>query len=221
MAAVTDRIRFLTNVLKLPLRNPLLVAKQVASIATLSNDRFRLGVGLSWIPEEFAWCGTDMRTRGARMDEGIDIIRAICGGDGPRPVEFHGRHHDFDRLVVSPAPERPVAILVGGHSDAALRRAARRGDGWVSANGTEADLRALLPTLQRLLADQGRDPAGFEVNALCVDVLDADGFRRLAELGVTDAQVVPWYFYGGDPSDLSVQIDSLARFADDVLAQLG
>ena len=64
MAAVTERITFLTNVLKLPLRSPLLVAKQVASIASISADRFRLGVGVSWMPEEFAWTGTDMRTRG-------------------------------------------------------------------------------------------------------------------------------------------------------------
>jgi len=219
MAAVTERITFLTNVVKLPLRNPLLVAKQVSSIAALSGDRFRLGVGVSWMPEEFAWTGTDMRTRGARTDESIDIIKAVCAGGGPHWVEHHGRHHDFDRLMISPAPERPVKILVGGHSDVAMRRAARN-DGWISANCTEAELVPLLDRLRSHLADAGKAPGpDFEVNALAVDVFDPDGFARLAAAGVTHCQVVPWYFYGGDPTQLDVQLDSLARFADSVITR--
>jgi probable F420-dependent oxidoreductase len=219
MAAITERITFVTNVLKLPLRNPLLVAKQVASIAALSGDRLRLGVGVSWMPEEFAWTGTDMRTRGARTDEAIEVIRAVCAGGGPRWVEHHGRHHHFDRLMISPAPELPVRVLVGGHSDAAMRRAARN-DGWISANVTAAELTELVHRLRGHLDDAGRSSDGFEVNALAVDVLDADGFRRLGALGVTECQVVPWYFYGGDPAALDVQLDSLARFADTVMTQM-
>ncbi len=219
MAAVTERITFFTNVLKLPLRNPLLVAKQVASIAALSADRFRLGVGVSWMPEEFAWTGTDMRTRGARTDEAIEIIRDVCGGGGPRWVEHHGRHHDFDLLMISPAPQEPLRILVGGHSDHAMRRAAGN-DGWISANCTEEELGELVGRLKGHLAEAGRSSDGFEVNALAVDVLDPDGFRRLGELGVTECQVVPWFFYGGDPNDLDVQVNSLARFAETVITQL-
>ena len=94
MAAVTERIRFYTNVLKLGIREPLLVAKAVSSAAVLSNDRVGLGVGLSWIPEEFEWLRQDMRTRGKRTDEAIEIIRAVCTGEF---VEYHGRHYDFDR----------------------------------------------------------------------------------------------------------------------------
>jgi len=220
MAAVTERITFLTNVVKLPLRSPLLVAKQVASIASLSKDRFRLGVGVSWMPEEFAWTGTDKRTRGARTDETIDIIKAVCAGGGPRWVEHHGPHHDFDRLMISPAPEDPVKILVGGHSDVAMRRAARH-DGWISANATEAEIVELVTRLRGHLAEQGKEPGpDFEVNALAVDVLDPDGFRRLEEQGVTECQVVPWFFYGGDPTALDVQVESLARFADTVITDM-
>jgi probable F420-dependent oxidoreductase len=220
MAAVTERITFLTNVVKLPLRSPLLVAKQVASIAALSRDRFRLGVGVSWMPEEFAWTDTDKRTRGARTDEAIDIIKAVCAGGGPRWVEHHGKHHDFDRLMISPAPDRPVRVLVGGHSDAAMRRAARN-DGWISANGTEAEIRALVVRLRDHLEEHGKVPGpDFEVNALAVDVLDPDGFRRLAEVGVTECQVVPWFFYGGDPTSLDVQVESLTRFADTVTTEM-
>ena len=220
MAAVTERITFLTNVLKLPLRSPLLVAKQVASIAALSGDRFRLGVGVSWMPEEFAWTGTNMRTRGARTDEAIEIIRKVCAGGGPQWVEHHGKHHDFDKLIISPAPEQPVRIIVGGHSDIAMRRAVRN-DGWISANGTEAEIAELVTRLRGHLAEVGRDgDAEFEVNALAVDVFDPDGFRRLEDLGVTECQVVPWFFYGGDPTALETQVDSLPRFADTVIAAM-
>jgi probable F420-dependent oxidoreductase len=221
MAAVTERITFLTNVLKLPLRSPLLIAKQVASLASLTQDRFRLGVGVSWMPEEFSWTGTDMRTRGARTDETIEIIKAVCAGGGPHWVEHHGRHHQFDRVMISPAPELPVRILAGGHSDVAMQRAVRN-DGWISANCTEAELVELVTRLKGHLADAGKSPGpDFEVNALAVDVLDVEGFERLEDLGVTDAQVVPWFFYGGDPTALGTQVDSLARFADSVLSDFG
>ncbi len=220
MGAVTERITFLTNVLKLPLRSPLLVAKQVSSLASITGDRFRLGVGVSWMPEEFAWTGTDMRTRGARTDEAIDIIREVCAGGGPQWVEHQGKHHQFDRLMISPAPDQPLRILVGGHSDVAMRRAVRN-DGWISANCTAEQLGELLERLRGHLAEAGKAPGeDFEVNALAVDVFDADGFRRLEEQGVTDVQVVPWFFYGGDPSSLDVQVDSLTRFADEVVSRM-
>ena len=220
MAAVTERIRFFTNVVKLPLRHPLLVAKQVSSIASLSRDRFALGVGLSWIPEEFTWTGTEKRTRGARTDEAVEIIRKVCAGGGPQWVEHSGKHYAFDRLMISPAPRKPVPILVGGHSEPAMRRAARLGDGWISANVTEAQLGELIPQMRTMLAEQGRADDDFEINALAVDVFDLEGFRRLADLGITEVQVVPWFFYGGDPNDLQVQIDALYKFAETVMQPL-
>jgi probable F420-dependent oxidoreductase len=218
MAAVTERIRFYTNVVKLPIRDPLLVAKQVSTLAVLSGDRFALGVGLSWMPEEFRWTGTEKRTRGARTDEAIEIIRAVCAGGGPQWVEHHGRHYDFDRLMISPAPAEPVPIYVGGHAEPSLRRAARLGDGWISANSTLDELGGLLDQLHRQLEECGRGGQPFVVSALAIDAMGPDGFRRMEELGVTDAQVVPWYFYGGDPDALATQRDSLARFADEVIS---
>ncbi len=220
MAAVTERITYFTNVVKLPLRNPLLVAKQVASIAALSDNRFRLGVGLSWMPEEFRWTGTEMRTRGARTNEMIEIIRAVCAGRGPEWVEYHGTHYDFEKLIISPAPDQPVPILVGGHTEPALRRAARLGDGWISAGQTVDELGQTIVRLRQLLDDEGRGDVDFEINALCLDVFDTEGFGRMAELGVTEAQAVPWFFYGGDTDDLGVQVESLARFAGTVMADL-
>jgi probable F420-dependent oxidoreductase len=218
MAAVTERIRFYTNVVKLPIRDPLLTAKQVSSLAVLTGDRFALGVGLSWMPEEFAWTHTEKRTRGARTDEAIEIIKAVCAGGGPRWVEHHGRHYDFDRLMISPAPEQPLRIFVGGHAEPSLRRAARLADGWISANSTIDELAPLVAQLHGFLEEHGRSTEPFEVSALALDAFGPDGFRRMEELGVTEAQVVPWYFYGGDPGSLDTQQDSLRRFADEVIA---
>ncbi len=220
MAAVTERIRFLTNVVKLPIRDPLMVAKQLSSMAVLSGERVALGVGLSWIPEEFTWTHTDMRTRGKRADEMIEILRLLCGGGGPQFLEYHGTYYDFDRLMMSPAPERAVPIYVGGLSDPGFRRAARLADGWISVQNSEEEITHALGELTRYRTEYGRDHLPFEVNALCIDVFDLDGYRRLADKGVTELQTVPWYFYGGDPNDLSVKLDSLARFADEVITKL-
>jgi probable F420-dependent oxidoreductase len=215
MSAVTSRIRFVTNVVKLPLRHPLLVAKQVASIAALSNDRFTFGVGLSWMPEEFEFTGTSMKTRGARVDEAIDAIRAVVTGEWG---SYSGKHYRFDELKISPAASKPVPIWIGGHSEPALARAARTGDGWITVNAPEADVLAGVSRLREL---RGGSLDGFEISALAEDVWDVDGWRRLHAAGVTEVQVLRWYSHndGGDPDSLDVRLASLGRFADDVLAQ--
>jgi probable F420-dependent oxidoreductase len=220
MAAVTERLRFYTNVYKLPLRNPLLVAKEVSSLAVLSGDRFDLGIGLAWIPEEFAYTQTDKSTRGKRVDEAIEIIRAVCAGDGPTWVEHHGEHYDFDNVMISPAPEAPVPILGSGHSEPALRRSALRCDGWISTQATHDELSRVVGELLARRAAEGRASEPFDVKALCTEAHDLDSFRRVAAIdGVTDLQVLPWYFYGGDVHDLQVRIDALERFAEEVVAR--
>ncbi len=219
MAAVTERIELTTNVVKLPIRDPLLVAKQVASLAALSHDRISLGVGLSWMPEEFAYTHTDMRTRGKRCDEMIEILRLVCGGGGPKFVEFHGKFYDFDSLMISPAPDRPVRIIVGGLSEPGLRRAARLADGWISVQNTTAEITAAIADLVRYRDEYGTADRPFSLNVLATDAFDLDGYHRLADLGVTEIQAVPWYFVGGDPNDLQVRLDSLAWFADTIITK--
>lgn len=219
MMAVTERIRFVTNVVKLPIRDPLLVAKQLTSMAALSGDRMSIGVGLSWIPEEFTWTRTDMRTRGRRADEMIEIIKLLCAGNGPEWVEYHGRYYDFDRLMMSPATSAPMPVYVGGLSEPGLRRAARLGDGWISVQNTEAEITDALDALGTYRQEYGRADVPFEVNALCTDVFDLEGFRRLGDKGVTELQAVPWYFTGNDPDDLGNRIDSLAWWADEFIAR--
>lgn len=218
MAATTERISFSTNVLKLPLRDPLLTAKQVATLAVLSGNRIGIGVGLSWIPEEFTFTRTEMRTRGARTDEAIEILKAVCAGNGPEWVEYHGKHYDFDRLMISPAPDRPVPVYVGGHSEAGLRRAARLGDGWISVNTTAEKLAAAIARLDELRAELGRADRPFEIDVSATDVHDPDGFRELAAAGVTTARVVPWRMYGEEQTTAG-RIASMRRFADEVIAK--
>lgn len=219
LAAVTTRIRFQISVLKVPLRDPILLAKQVASLAVLSGDRLSLGVGVSWIPEEFRFTRTDMRTRGARTDEAIAILRLICGGTGPEWVEHHGTHYDFDRLMIAPAPASPVPILVGGHSDAALRRAARLGDGWIAANKPLGELEPALARLAELRHEARRDDEPFSVCAAPVGATDVDGFRTLERAGVTDVYLAPWRLYGHGTGDPSARVESVRRFAEEVITR--
>ena len=95
MAVVTERIRFLPSVLRLAVRQPLLEAKSLCSVAAVANDRVAIGVGLAWMPEEFKWLGQDKKTRGARQNEAIEVLRLLMSGE---MVEYHGSYFDFDRL---------------------------------------------------------------------------------------------------------------------------
>jgi len=218
MAAVTERLHFYTNVYKSVLRHPLLVAKALGSAAALSGDRIGVGLGLSWIPEEFAWLGQDMATRGKRLDETIEILRlALAGGY----VEHHGECYDFGRLAMSPAPNEPVPIYVGGHSNPALRRAARVGDGWIGAQTTLEELEEVLNRLRPLLDEHDRDLATFEIKATPVAMFDEPTVARLAELGVTDVITIPWYFYPGDHAELAVKVEAIERFAAEVIRPTG
>ncbi len=217
MAAVTSRIRFYTNVLKLGSRNPLLLARQVGSVANLSGNRFGFGVGIGWAPEEFEWCGVPFARRGARVDEMIEVIKLVLAGG---MVEYHGEFFDFDPLQISPAPSEPVPFYIGGHTDAALRRAARVGDGWTSAMMTYDELRRTIGELDALRAQFGRTDEPFEIQAVCVDRFGRSGYQDLADAGVTDAIVVPWLADGiGFDGELAAKQDSLRKFAQQYIAE--
>jgi probable F420-dependent oxidoreductase len=212
MGAVTSTIRFYTNVMKLGSRNPLLLARQVGSVANLTNNRFTFGVGIGWAPEEFEWCGVPYKRRGARVDEMIEVIKLVLGGG---MVEFHGEFFDFDRLQMSPAPSEPVPFIVGGHTDVALNRAARIADGWTSAMMTGEQIAETIGKLKVLLGESGRAEDPFEYQVVCVDKFGVDGHRELAESGVTDYITIPWVFEGlGFDPPLEQKKDAMRRFAD-------
>jgi probable F420-dependent oxidoreductase len=217
MGAVTSRIHFYTQVLKLNPRNPVLLARQIGSVAVMTGNRFGLGVGLGWSPEESQWCGGHFDHRGARADEAIEVIKLILGGG---MVSYAGKYYEFGKLRMSPAPTEPVPVYVGGHTEAALRRAARVGDGWTSAMIKFDDLRDVIDRLGTLRAEYDRS-GPFEIQAVCVDRFGLDGYRQQAELGVTDAIVVPWVFYGvGLDGPLQAKKDGMKRFADEIMGQL-
>ena len=212
MGAVTSKIRFYTNVMKLGSRNPLLLARQVGSVANLTNNRFGFGVGIGWAPEEFEWCGVPYARRGARVDEMIEVIKLVLGGG---MVEFHGEFYDFDRLQMSPAPSEPVPFYVGGHTDVALKRAARIGDGWTSAMMTLQQLSDTITRINELRAEYRRGDRPFEFQAVCIDKFGVDGHREMAQAGITDNIVIPWVFDGlGFDAPLEAKKDSLKRFAE-------
>ncbi|KID30551.1 putative F dependent oxidoreductase [Prauserella sp. Am3] len=215
MGAATSKITFYTSVLKLGSRNPVLLARQVGSVANLTGDRFGLGLGVGWAPEEFEWCGVPYRRRGRRVDEAIDVLRLILGGG---MVEYHGEFFDFDKLCMSPAPARHVPFYIGGHSEPALRRAARVGDGWSSAMMKLDDLRETITRLNTLRAEYGRADEPFEFQAVCIDRFGLDGYREQAEVGVTDVITVPWAFDGlGFDAPIDRKKDSIKKFADEII----
>jgi probable F420-dependent oxidoreductase len=217
MAAVTERIRFYTGVYVLPLRNPFVVAKAVGTAAVMSGGRVTLGVGVGWMKDEFDVLGQSFRNRGRRMDEMIEVMRALWAGG---MVEHHGEFYDFDRLQMSPAPKEPIPLLVGGLSEPALRRVGRLGDGWISDIHTTEELRQIVAKIRGYRAEYGRADAPLEIVAACSDAFDADGFRRLEEVGVTHVQTMPWLRYGGSTDSLDDKRNGIRRFADDVIAKL-
>jgi probable F420-dependent oxidoreductase len=217
MGAVTERLRFTTFVVKLPIRHPVLAAKSAASVAVLTGNRFGFGVGLSPWPEDYRLCGQLWAGRGARMDEMIEIIRGLTKGGF---YEFHGQHYDVEPVKICPVPTKPIPILIGGHAEAALRRAARLGDGWMHAGGDAAALNGYLRRLGELRREYRREREPFEVHVIALDAFTLDGARRLEDLGVTDAIVGFRNAYEKDTQSLAQKTEALRRFADAVIAKL-
>ena len=215
MASVTRRIGLTNNLFVLPIRNPFLVAKAVATAAALSNNRMTLTVGVGWSRDEFALMRQDFGNRGRRADEMLEVLRLLWSGE---MVEFRGRYYQFDRLEMNPAPGAPVPIVGGGISEPALRRAARHADGWLSDWQSAREIVASIGRLRRYRAECGRDGEPM-VMASPSDVYGPDAYRRLEEQGVTHLLMQPWDVYYPDGSDLGRRKDSLRRFAEDVIVR--
>ena len=219
LGAITRRLRFVTFVLKLPVRHPVLVAKQATSVAVLTSGRLVLGVGSSPWREDYQALGVPGERRGQRMDEALAIIRGLSAGGY---FAFHGEIFNVPPVKMAPVPSEPVPILVGGHGDAALRRAARSADGWLHGGGDPADLPGLLARLAEFRRQEGTTDRPFEVHVISMDAYSVDGVRRLEDQGVTDAIVgFRWpYQVGPDTEPLAEKIAKLRRFADTVIAKV-
>ncbi|HWU19906.1 MAG TPA: TIGR03619 family F420-dependent LLM class oxidoreductase [Nocardioides sp.] len=220
--AVTSTLRLTPFVLKLPIRPPVLVAKQASSLAYLSGNRLGLGVGLSPWPEDFAALGVPWERRGKRMDECMDILRGLTSPDDTGFFGFQGEFFDLEPLQQCPAPTQPIPLLVGGHSDAALRRAVVKGDGWMHAGGDGEELDRLLTRLAEIRKEEGDTREHFEVHVISYDAYSPDGVRRLEDRGVTDCIVgfrVP-YIKGPDTEPLETKVKHLEQYAENVIAKV-
>ena len=221
LSAVTTKLKFNFFVLKLPIRPPALVAKQAGSLAAMFGNRLGLGVGTSPWPEDYDLMGVPFAKRGKRMDECIDIIRGLTSGEY---FEYHGEFYDIAKTKMTPAPTQPIPILIGGHADVALRRAARN-DGWMhGGGGSPEELDALLTKLAAFRADTER-PVGapaFEVHVISMDAYTVDGVKRLADKGFTDVIVGFRYPYikGNDTEPLDNKVANLEKFAEKVIAKV-
>jgi probable F420-dependent oxidoreductase len=181
IAAVTTRVTLGTEVLVLPQRQPTLVAKQVSTLDTLSGGRVRLGVGVGWQESEYDALGEDFHTRGARMDEAIQLLRAYWSE--PR-VDHDGKHYRVTAMAMEPKPPQGrIPIWVGGNSEAALRRVGRLGDGWLASRISEAtDARRAIETIRRHAEEAGRDPNAIGLQSMVAPPpRDAEGKRFYAE----------------------------------------
>lgn len=209
-AAVTDRIKLGTAVAVLPIRNAVLNARQLATVDRYSGGRVLYGVGVGWLKEEADAMNMPWERRGARADEHIALLRALWTAPGPH-IEFHGEFWDIPPLDPEPRPvQQPIPILIGGHSDAAIDRAARLGDGWIAADVSPVRLAELLPSLRAAAERHGRDVSAIPI--YCGTGrrprVSLDDVRRYEDLGVHSLQI------GLE------ELHDLKRVADDILRAL-
>jgi probable F420-dependent oxidoreductase len=212
IAARTSAIQLATGILILPQRNPVILAKEVATLDVLSGGRAILGVGVGWLKEEFESIGVPFEERAARTDEAIAALRALWTEDSPA---YHGRYFDFAGAKSYPHPARPggVPIVVGGHSPAAARRAGRLGDGFFPARGDPDELGGLIAEMRAAASAGGRDPDAIEVT--CGGARDLDRARALAAAGASRLTIAPPAF---DPRGLR---EGLERYAAEVMDPMG
>ncbi|MDP6377442.1 MAG: LLM class F420-dependent oxidoreductase [Kiritimatiellia bacterium] len=212
VAAAAPTLRLGTCILIVPQRNPLVLAKELATLDRLSGGRVELGLGVGWLREEFEALGIPWERRGARNDEYIAAMRALWAAPH---AEYHGEFVDFEPVTCSPRPVNgSIPIIVGGDTDAAIGRAVRHADGYFPGEGNFERLRTLLERVRQAAEDAGRDPASLAINAMFdVQMMDpAAGVEQMAALGV-DRIMVPAFFFAGPDG-----MNRLAEFGERVVS---
>ena len=214
VAAATSTIRLGTGILILPQRNPVTLAKEVATLDQLSGGRVELGIGVGWLEEEFEAIGVPFAERGKVTDDHVAALRALWTQD---PATHEGPYSSFRDVYSLPHPtQAPVPIVVGGHSKAAARRAGRLGDGFMPGRGSHEELAELIAVMRATAVEHGRDPDAIEVSAGGNGALGSralDEVKALADLGVSRVIIPPLAF------DVEGQKDAFARYGDEVISR--
>jgi probable F420-dependent oxidoreductase len=208
LATATTSLRLGTNVFNIGLRHPFTTARSVVTLDVVSGGRVELGIGASWLEQEWDAVGLDFASRGARIDEALHVCRRLWTED---VVEHHGDSFDFEPVVFEPKPvQAHVPVHVGGDSARALRRAAELGDGWIGMVHDPASFGQACATLDARCRAAGRDPATVQRTALAGDPGPGD-LAAWAATGATRLIVAPW-------RRSAEAVDGLGRFATEVAA---
>ncbi|MFT4796853.1 MAG: putative F420-dependent oxidoreductase [Candidatus Azotimanducaceae bacterium] len=201
VAAAAPTLKLGTCILIVPQRNPVILAKELATLDRLSGGRVELGLGVGWLKEEFDALGVEWSRRGARNDEYVEAMRKLWAGPH---AEYHGEFVDFPQVTCSPRPVKgDIPVLVGGDSDAAIRRAVRIADGFFPGEGDAEQLGALITRLRQAAETADRDPDSIEINAMFGSQI-ADpvaGVEQMKALGVGRIMVPAFFFAGPDGMD--------------------
>jgi probable F420-dependent oxidoreductase len=213
VAAAAPTLRLGTCILIVPQRNPLILAKELATLDQLSGGKVELGLGVGWMKEEFDALGVSWPRRGARNDEYIAAMRALWAGPH---AEYHGEFVDFEPATCSPRPVNgSIPVIVGGDTDAAIQRAVRIADGYFPGEGDVERLGALVGRVRSAAETAGRDPSSIEINAMFgVQMANPEaGVEQLMELGVGRIMIPAFFFAGAEGLDrLSALGERLAPY---------
>jgi probable F420-dependent oxidoreductase len=213
VAAATSSIKLATGVLILPQRNPVVLAKQTATLDRLSGGRLLLGIGVGWLEEEFDAIGVPFTERGARTDDAVAAMRALWTEDA---ASHHSAFTNFDHCILRPRPaQSSIPIHVGGHTEVAARRAGRLGDGFFPGKGSHDGLARLFQLARTTAVEHDRDPDAIEMTSGgdgATGVRTLDEVKSLSDIG-TDRVLVPASAFWRDP------VNTLARYGEDVIAK--
>jgi probable F420-dependent oxidoreductase len=189
IAASTEELEVVTAVVVLGLRHPLAVAKSITTLDVVAGGRFSLGIGVGWLGEEFAAVDQQFARRGRRVEEMIEIIRAV---QGPEPVAHSGEFYEFGRLTVRPRPASPVPILIGGGSRPARRRAALLGDGFLPPPSLTPEIASHVAEIREIRAEAGLADEPYRIIPGVHGKMTADDFDELRELGIETVYADPF-----------------------------